>query len=874
MLTRPRRHPRPDPRPARRSLAIPGLLLSLLLLGIGPCQLPLRIGIPSGNTLPVKIQLPDETDPASVTVDFDGNDVTGAFAPGGPGLIGALPLPGPGPHTLSMTRPVMVLPGLHFPLTLRHTFSSPTAAPEVIGIAPASPLPRSGWLRLQLASEPDASALTSWGFGLECNGHRIGRAAHALSDGVVILNPHGVLPPGGNCRIAWLASDGSVGETGFAVAANAAGAGASVLYDRDDPLSIAPFPDDYFTRVNTDLPAQIEVDLPLPPFPNEFQRQVWTGLTSQTIGVDGWSRQPPIVIALSHRLDESAVPADEIEAQDPFAPIVLVDVDPDSPDFGARIPYRMLVRRDLAPDFTFDDVALLFPTIDLRERGHYAVVVTRRAYARNEPGRPFGPSQAFGRVLGLPLPGESAAIARARGQVEPVVRILGELPVAPIPREDLALVVPVSIRTAPSVDDLIHIKELALAAPPPELLIPDASEGACSGPADDFCIELRAGRALVVRGKVLLPNYRGADFLFVRDPDTGIPVPQTLVEVPFVLSLPLQALDGPVFPIMYQHGNPGSPRELEANFTNGHLDDAGFALVGMQDTLNRELGEDQDIQVQAIFFFIAQIAVLPDYWNQTGADMIHFLRAIQGMGDLDLLRAGPDGSPEIGPDGNPEIDPSVLLYKGISEGGNNAQRFLPFAPELLAAAPTVGGARLGETLIHQSAAELLAQLRVFLPDLRPVETWIGLSLFQAGYDRQDGHSYLRHLYADPLLPFAGSSDVTPPSTIWTEGIGDTLVPNNASRAAARELGIPQVSPALVPVPGLEQVAAPLSENLGTGLTAGYVQYDPATTPSCLSTGQSEGHFCAQTAIEAFEQRLHFYQTAIEGAPEIIDTLSE
>jgi len=372
----------------------------------------------------------------------------------------------------------------------------------------------------------------------------------------------------------------------------------------------------------------------------------------------------------------------------------------------------------------------------------------------------------------------------------------------------------------------------------------------------------------------LLPNFRGADFLFVRDDVTGAPVAQSLAAVPFVLSLPLQALDGPVIPILYQHGNPGSPLEIESEFANGHLDDAGFALVGMQDTLNREIGQDEILQIQAIFFFLAQISVLPDYWNQTGADMIHFLRAIQGMGGLDLLRRGSDGGPEIGPDGVPELDPSILLYKGISEGGNHAQRFLPFAPELLAAAPTVGGGRLGETLIHQSADDLLAQLRVFLPSLRPVETWIGLSLFQAGYDRQDGHSYLRHLYTEPLLPFAGSSDTTPPSTLWTEGIGDSLVPNNASRAAALELGVPQVSPALVPVPTLEQVSAPLSENVGVGVTAGYVQYDPATTPSCLSIGQTEGHFCAQIATEAFDQRLHFYQTALEGAPEIIDTLTE
>ena len=83
--------------------------------------------------------------------------------------------------------------------------------------------------------------------------------------------------------------------------------------------------------------------------------------------------------------------------------------------------------------------------------------------------------------------------------------------------------------------------------------------------------------------------------------------------------------------------------------------------------------------------------------------MIGFLRAIQGMGSLDLLHRTRSAMPAIGPDGIPEIDTTRILYHGISEGGNNAQRFLPFAPEIIAATPTVGGARLGETLIHQSS---------------------------------------------------------------------------------------------------------------------------------------------------------------------------
>src|SRR4030095_11563124 len=62
----------------RRSLV---LLSSLLLVGAGPCGVRIiEIGLPSAPAggLPVRLQLPDGTDLAAVTVALDGADVTSA----------------------------------------------------------------------------------------------------------------------------------------------------------------------------------------------------------------------------------------------------------------------------------------------------------------------------------------------------------------------------------------------------------------------------------------------------------------------------------------------------------------------------------------------------------------------------------------------------------------------------------------------------------------------------------------------------------------------------------------------------------------------------------------------------------------------------
>jgi hypothetical protein len=852
-------------------LLVVALPLILPLFGFGSCaQHVIGIGLPTaGGGIPVTITLSPSADPATAVVRVDGADVTSFFAVAPPGLVGTLPVPAPGAHRINVAWQANLPLGITVPLNNGRAFDAPASAPALVAVEPAAgaTVPRTAWLRFRLASALPAGALDGFGFALECNGERVTRSAHALADGSLILNPTPELPAAASCRAVWRDESGDVAETAFSVAADTGLDAATALYDRTDPLALAPFPDDFYTVADASMPSGLAIELPAPPFTEAFQAQAFDALTAQTLGVDGWSRMTHVVLAFSHPLDPSAVPADAVASMVPFAPIALIDVDPASPDFGDRIPYRMLVRTDEAPDGSFDHAAMLFPSIDLRERGRYAVVVTRRAFASGEPGRPFAPSAFFASVLAEPGGGEALEVEQARDKIAPALATVAELAV-PIPSEDVALAVQLSIRTAPDVADSVFIKERTLSLAPPELVLP-ALDNPCPN-ATNFCIRLVATRALEIRGRVRLPEYRNTGLqVFERDED-GNPVQTGTNEVPFMMTLPVESLDGPVPIVMYQHGNPGGPIEATRDGGTGYLDDAGYAVAGIQDTLNRQIGQDVALQVSVILFFAVQTQSLPAYWAQTGADMMGFLRAIQGMGSLDLLHRDGLGNPAIGPDGIPEIDTSRILYHGISEGGNNAQRFLPFAPEIIAATPTVGGARLGETLIHQSSDAILAQIGGFMPELRPVDLWVGLSLFQLGFDPQDGHTFLKHLYREPLLPFAGSSDVTPPSALFTEGVGDSLVPNNASRTMAIELGVPHVRPIARAVPGLEEIDAPVAQNLAPGLTAGYFQYDPATTPYCVTRPQPEGHYCPQSAPEAQAQRRHFLESALDtGNAEII-----
>ncbi|CAG0976330.1 hypothetical protein MYXO_01591 [Myxococcaceae bacterium] len=836
-------HRLPRLRLARLLLLVP----ALGLLGASCAPVDVRFGAPRfDGTLPVEVVLQAGQTPEGTRILLDGEDLTWRFSASANGLVGDVPLPPPGRSNFEVRG---ALPraggGLAIPFSQSVPLLSPASAPVLVGFDPApsaGAIPRTAWMRLRFASPPSAAALDGPGFAVACDEAIQSRRAYRTED-AVLLDPELDLPAGASCRIAFRGASGAIEEIAFTTAAPAPGL--EVVHDREDPTLVAPFPDDYFAVEDASTRTGRRLAIDTPPYQGAVL-DAYRGLLAPANRLDGFSRVSPIVVETRAALDPSLLPTDEAESQDPFAPLALFDLDPTSPEYGRRVPYLARLRRDVNRLGQVDHSILVFPSIALRAKGRYALVVTRRLFAGGDPGSTLEGSSFFARVLEPAQAGDGDALTRARTSILPVLDFIETVPEVPIRRSDVALAVRLSIRSDDEIpNDLLAIKERTLSEPPPPLTITNTTTDS-------------RGRT-VFRGTVRLTSYLDPVFQrFVRDLATGHPVPQGTEDVPFVLRIPPPETPGPVPIVMYQHGNPGSPEEIVRNDLNGyHLED-GYAVAGIRDYTNRRLG-DVDAQIGATFFFLLQTHDIPKFWNQTGADMIGFLRALQGLGGTAWRPAGAAQAPLL--------DPSRLLYHGISEGGNNALRFLPFAPEILAATPTVGGGRLVEILLHQFPS-LVASLEDFLPGARGVQTLVGLSLFQHAYDDQDPHSFAHRLYREPLeiagLPFA-----RPPSVLWTEGIGDTFVPNNATRSAARELGIPSVRTLRRSSPVLVEVDAPLSANLAVDRTGGHFQFDPATTPGC--NANTEGHFCPQTAGVAQQQRRHFLRTALDGpAPEIID----
>ncbi len=732
-------------------------------------------------------------------------------------------------------------------------------APGAVGV------PRSEWLQLELAGRASPEALSR--LELECDGRELGLAAHALSSQRLVINPDGQLPPAASCMLVWRGRDG---PERLAWHTAAAGTTASILYDRSDPSAAAPFPDDYWSVPDATRATGARLSIPLP-----SQNGVGIalgGLLAEINDLDGFSPIAPLLFELSAPLDPRSVPGTPAESLDPLASVLLLDIDPASERYGQRMPFRMQVRSDETAGGLASHTALVFPSIPLSPGGHYGLLVTRRA--RADAGRPFAPSRTMAAALAAASPSEAPAVTRLRELLAPLLELSESGLEPPLPRDDIALALRFGIRSLEDLPaDMLAVRERIFSLPAPEFEIETI------GLVDD----LESPVLAIVNGIWWAPDWRdGANW--ARDAQ-GEPLWMGFVEVPFTLALPRAARAGPVPIVMYQHGSPGSAEREVASVSRDYLADAGFAVVGFTDVLNREVSaqiEDPSLAMmtQAITLLGAVVANgrIPDFWAQTNAEQIAFLRLIERLGQLDLLPLG-------APDGQPELDVSAPLgYVGISQGANHAPAFLPYAPEIRAAVLVAGGARLAELLLHQQSQALVDNLPILFPGTRPVDVWLGMALFQTAFDRQDAHNHARLLYRDPVELAAGPRRA---SVLLIAGLEDSLVPNHASDSLAWQLGsVPQLAPVARGVPFLDRVSGPVQANVDRFTSAAYARYVPLAVDGATPTAgcvppalparlAAEGHFCAQLAEESRRQRANFLLSALgEVAPRIVEAAVE
>lgn len=628
---------------------------------------------------------------------------------------------------------------------------------------------------------------------------------------------------------------------------------ATAIYDRTDRAGMTPFPDDYWLYPDATQPSGYRVLLQ-PPAREADVGVLYSALMNETITLDGFSPIGGIVIELSDAPDPTSLPLTPRASLDPSSTLALFDLTPGSETYGERVPFQLTPVTRTLPGQATNHSLVLYPSISLLPRGRYAVVLTTRARATDL--RPYGPSPFMKAVLEPPVTGEASSISRVRSLLEDDVLDVLEDPAIVSPavhRSAIALVARFSVRSMDAIPQTpLSMKAQLADSPPPSYQVDSISP--------------RFGSvAAIVRGTWQAPNWRENQYYIARDAN-GDPRITGSLTVPFVMALPRAAESGPVPIVMYQHGSPGSAEQI--TWDSAGLAAEGFAVIGFTDTLNRELGQDLDFQSATLFQALLDDWRFPNFMMQTFGDMLGFLRVIEQLGAVDIL-------PFPGGDGSPDLDVDAPLgYVGLSMGSVHGSAFLAYAPEVEAAAISAGALRQGEGYFSGGGFidQFPPDLQSFLPNATPADYWVGLAILQMVFDHQDPYNHAQYVYRTPLEV---SGTTRKASILLQEGLGDF---NHGTRALAWNFGpIPHLEPIWEEAGVLPTITGVVQGNIDANTTAAFYQFVPVgipgvpPTPGCAF--EPVGHFCAQAAPEAHEQRERFLRSAVdEPVPTIVDPL--
>jgi pimeloyl-ACP methyl ester carboxylesterase len=244
---------------------------------------------------------------------------------------------------------------------------------------------------------------------------------------------------------------------------------------------------------------------------------------------------------------------------------------------------------------------------------------------------------------------------------------------------------------------------------------------------------------------------------------------------------------------------------------------------------------------------------LRDSWRQATYDKLQLLQAM----DLD---------PDIDGDGVADIDMDRIGYAGFSLGGIMGPELLAVTDKIKAALMSVCGGRL--STIVRDGDSFGPLLRQVLPaGITDGELDRFFPVMQALVERGDPVNYAGYILGNRLPDADGAI----PSVLMQVAIGDATIPNTASNALARAMGITHVQPVLQTVGLIDTKPAPLSGNVADGdATAGFFQFDEVVVqmggrPVRANHSNTVGSF------EGFGQLMNFFESWLgDGPPTIVN----
>lgn len=572
----------------------------------------------------------------------------------------------------------------------------------------------------------------------------------------------------------------------------------------------------------------------------------------------GYGLRPTVEFFVQGPLDPATVPARTSKLTDA---LFVVDVDPDTGETGAPIAFDW--RYDAERGVVAGAPAM---GVQLREGTRYAAVITTDV--RGPDGAVLFASHDLGRVVQDP-PARWRTTSEAHAEI---VRLLG----------DSKRIAGLAVFTTQEASDALVKARNAVAntaaVPAPTLMFDDPalifdSESELDALLGQAARETTGPRnglerwgadnptgiahdhiAVVATGTTTVAVFIGDDTGTDGPEDEtftigagGTPIVRWTQRIPITVILPTGAVPADGFPVVvFGHGFGGSRRDA-LNIAEP-LAEQGFAVVAIDmwghgsrydatdssnnlsakeefsgdATLRDGFGDSAGVAAYLEFFHgFMNFSAIRDSIRQSTLDLSRVAMLVRSSPDLTAL-AGPYAS-------TPKLDPTKVAYLGESFGtiiGTNLAAIEPSIGLYILDVP--GGGLLDHILpsspkVGALAVPIAEQLYRTTGALDRFHPLVGM--LQAIFDGADSLTYARHVFRDRFV--IENKYIDRRHVVCLEVMNDEAMPNQATEALARALGLHVLKPNLEVPAGLLQIESPGSGNLA-GQTAILAQYAPAT----------------------------------------------
>ncbi len=589
------------------------------------------------------------------------------------------------------------------------------------------------------------------------------------------------------------------------------------------------------------LRADGRIDLtgfPLPAGPPSLRQFIGAYLGQIADTSAGFGTNHGGFFRLTGAIDVATLPFGAEASLAPESSVFLLDIDPASPERGARIP--VVVSYQYEPTiYEPSNLLAVAPLLGfpLRSSTRYAFVVTTAV--NDTSGAPLVAAPLL-RQIRAGRAGGDARVASLVEAYQPLWDTLREVD-GPAPEEVAAATV---FTTRDVVGQMFRIRDFIHA-------------NVAVGPPSDLVFKKEYPDFYEFTGHYASPNFQtgtppylnqGGEILF---DSSGDPIVQRTESLRFSVTVPKGAPPAGGWPVVvYAHGTGG---DYESLVRREAIDLAqnGLAAIGIDQPIHGTRVEG-DTDWSFFFFNYLRPVAARDNLRQSAADNVQQMRFVRQL----VIPA------ELHPEGvETRFDASRVHFMGHSQGGTEGPLFVGAEDQIGCAVMSGSGGGLRVTLLQKTLP---------VPVVYLVEALAG-ALATNELDLFHPLAQLLQLFieeGDPLnyAPYyAKRPRGVPHSVFFSDGLLDFQVPYTTTGAHAVAAGAPVVGRVAKPIEGmaiagLDALDPPVSGNVlagdGSRVTLGVVQYP------------RDGHYALFDNPDGTYQYGHFLGSCAAGDPTI------